>query len=414
MLRRRVMMLQEGEDYVEIGGIKWATKNVGANRVTSTGLYFQWGDIQGYTASQVGNGSGQKYFNSRFVDYKFYAGTSSGVAQFNKYYTGDAKIHLELEDDSVKYNVGSEWRMPNDEDFNTLFATTTNTWVTNYQGSGVNGLLFTDKTDSSKTLFFPACGQAYSGSVRDTGSSCFYWSSLQYNKTSAHTLNATSSSSASLSTKSKSFGLPIRGILSETRITMEFYTISASTSLKLFSCDSFYIKSIEIDGVMLPSIVDTYTFATSGTHIVKYETNSYFLNNIPSSMFKNIFVSTIYYNSFPEIVKNIQSFAFDSAPLVDAKIPNTIETIQNFAFEESSLETCDIGTNISSIGDYAFYICTNLTSLTIRTLIPPTLGSSAFYRVSDNFKIYVPANSLNAYKTASGWSEYADKIYAIE
>lgn len=47
-----------GHDYVEIGGIKWATMNIGANSVTDTGLYFQWGDTQGYAADQIGNGEG--------------------------------------------------------------------------------------------------------------------------------------------------------------------------------------------------------------------------------------------------------------------------------------------------------------------------------------------------------------------
>ena len=52
----------KGHDYVEIGGLKWATMNVGANNITDAGLYFQWGDTQGYTAAQVGSGEGQKYF----------------------------------------------------------------------------------------------------------------------------------------------------------------------------------------------------------------------------------------------------------------------------------------------------------------------------------------------------------------
>ena len=33
-----------GHDYVEIGGIKWATVNIGAESATDTGIYFQWGD----------------------------------------------------------------------------------------------------------------------------------------------------------------------------------------------------------------------------------------------------------------------------------------------------------------------------------------------------------------------------------
>jgi hypothetical protein len=63
-----------GHAYVEIGGLKWATMNVGANSITDYGLYFQWGDTQGYTASQVGSGEGQKAFT--WADYKYGNGTS--------------------------------------------------------------------------------------------------------------------------------------------------------------------------------------------------------------------------------------------------------------------------------------------------------------------------------------------------
>ena len=48
-------------DFVEIGGIKWATMNIGASQPSDYGLYFAWGDTQGYTAEQVGSGEGQKY-----------------------------------------------------------------------------------------------------------------------------------------------------------------------------------------------------------------------------------------------------------------------------------------------------------------------------------------------------------------
>ena len=51
-----------GHEYVEIAGIKWATCNIGANSITDYGLYFQWGDTQGYTADQVGSGEGKKFF----------------------------------------------------------------------------------------------------------------------------------------------------------------------------------------------------------------------------------------------------------------------------------------------------------------------------------------------------------------
>ena len=46
-------------EYVDLGlpsHLKWAKCNIGANSEEKTGLYFQWGDTQGYTAEQVGNG----------------------------------------------------------------------------------------------------------------------------------------------------------------------------------------------------------------------------------------------------------------------------------------------------------------------------------------------------------------------
>jgi hypothetical protein len=36
----------------------------------------------------------------------------------------------------------------------------------------------------------------------------------------------------------------------------------------------------------------------------------------------------------------------------------------------------------------------------------------AFEEVSKNITIYVPAESVEKYKAAKGWSEYADKIKA--
>ena len=94
-----------------------------------------------------------------------------------KYNSTDGKTVLESSDDAATVNMGSGWRMPTEADFNTLSAATKNAWVTNYQGSGVAGRLFTDKNDSSKVLFFPAAGRCYDGSVNFVGSDGYYWSS---------------------------------------------------------------------------------------------------------------------------------------------------------------------------------------------------------------------------------------------
>ena len=172
-------------DYVEIAGIKWATMNIGATGVTDYGLYFQWGDTQGYTADQVGSGEGKKYFG--WADYKYGNGTSSPRASdMTKYNSTDGKTVLEASDDAVIANWGGSWRMPTTDEYAALSAATdfidsggttisdTNKLTTL---SGVTGILVADKNDHSKRLFFPAAGYCSNGRVNLVGSYGVYWSS---------------------------------------------------------------------------------------------------------------------------------------------------------------------------------------------------------------------------------------------
>ena len=163
-------------DYVEIGGLKWATMNVGATAVTDYGLYFQWGDTQGYTASEVGSGEGKKYFG--WTDYKFNSdGEYPSTSDMTKYNSTDDKTVLDLEDDAARVNMGGQWRMPTSAEFAALGAAVNTAWTNDYQGSGVSGLVCTDKTDNTKVLFFPSAGYCFDGRVYYVGSNGCYWSS---------------------------------------------------------------------------------------------------------------------------------------------------------------------------------------------------------------------------------------------
>ena len=203
-----------GHDYVEIGGLKWATMNVGANSITDTGLYFQWGDTQGYTAAQVGSGEGQKYFG--WTDYKYGNGTSSpGDTGMTKYNSTDGKTVLDLSDDAARANMGGLWRMPTTEEYAALGTATTTAWTTDYQSSGVAGMICTDKTDSSKVLFFPAAGRCSNGSVYSVGSLGRYWSSSLYSSTvqNAYFLYFISSSVYWQHSLGRNYGFSVRGVL---------------------------------------------------------------------------------------------------------------------------------------------------------------------------------------------------------
>ncbi len=79
----------------------------------------------------------------------------------------------------------------------------------------------------------------------------------------------------------------------------------------------------------------------------------------------------------------------------------------------SNLANITIPQNVTSIGHASFYRCTSLTGVTIQAITPPTLGSGVFSGTSSNLVIYVPSESLDTYKEASGWSDYASRIQAI-
>lgn len=72
-----------------------------------------------------------------------------------------------------------------------------------------------------------------------------------------------------------------------------------------------------------------------------------------------------------------------------------------------------IPSGVTSIDTQAFYYCSNLENVTCQPTSPPTLGTSVFSNNKSGRKIYVPSASVNAYKTASGWSSYASYIEAI-
>ena len=79
-----------------------------------------------------------------------------------------------------------------------------------------------------------------------------------------------------------------------------------------------------------------------------------------------------------------------------------------------SMVSLTIPNSITNIGDYALTDLPNLSSLTIQSTTPPTLGNNAFNNSTlQSLTIYVPAASVDTYKAASGWSTYASRIQAI-
>ena len=103
--------------------------------------------------------------------------------------------------------------------------------------------------------------------------------------------------------------------------------------------------------------------------------------------------------------------AFAPAGLTKYTIPDSVTTIGIQAFYNcESLTIAIIGDSVTSIGECAFVYCVSLTSVYCKATTPPAGCWDMFYYNASDLKIYVPAESVDAYKSAEGWSEYADAI----
>lgn len=99
--------------------------------------------------------------------------------------------------------------------------------------------------------------------------------------------------------------------------------------------------------------------------------------------------------------------------LVSVELPNSLTKINGRAFMTCrSLTSIDIPSGVTSIGDLAFYTCSGLTSITVHASEPPVLGSMPFHD-TNNAPIFVPCESVDSYKSAENWSDYASRIQAI-
>lgn len=118
--------------------------------------------------------------------------------------------------------------------------------------------------------------------------------------------------------------------------------------------------------------------------------------------------------TIPDGTTKIGGHAFEECSnLTDVIIGNGVTSIGTYVFAYcKKLTSITIPNRITNIGNSSFNNCSSLTSVTIKATTPPTLGSNVFGN-TNNCPIYVPAESVDAYKAATNWSAYADRIQAI-
>ncbi len=114
----------------------------------------------------------------------------------------------------------------------------------------------------------------------------------------------------------------------------------------------------------------------------------------------------------PSSVLSIGDYAFSGCTsLATLTLSDGLESIGDASFDRcSSLSDIIIPSSVTSISERAFRSCSGLQSITVLNPTPPSIGTTSLSN-TNNCPIYVPAGSVDDYKTA--WSRYADRIQAI-
>ena len=178
-------------DYVEIGGLKWATMNIGATSIAETaetayGDYYAWGETDTYYTA-INDTLVSKYselthipgLKTEYNKDNYYGASSSEEWDPEPYDTQTSTLLPKY--DAASQEWGGQWRMPTTEEVNSLIsACSDNSTYTKISGEksittggiywltakttvdntvyNVEGVLFVAKDDTEKRLFFPAAG----------------------------------------------------------------------------------------------------------------------------------------------------------------------------------------------------------------------------------------------------------------
>ena len=106
----------------------------------------------------------------------------------------------------------------------------------------------------------------------------------------------------------------------------------------------------------------------------------------------------------PNSVTSIEEQAFSRCDaLTSIEIPNSVTSIGHQAFYNCyRLASVTIGNSVTDIAKEAFYALPALTSITFKGSNPPNSLENVFKAPNENVSVYVPANSIEDYKTKLG------------
>ena len=194
--------------------------------------------------------------------------------------------------------------------------------------------------------------------------------------------------------------------------------VSLPYTLTTISQDAFYGCKVLRKAVLSNSVTSIYTRAFAGCSELE-ECNAFVSESL----------SSIGYECFQGCTKlsgdvNLPNLTvaltacFNNCDIVRVLSLGKITDMKGEAYSgmftsNKNLTLAVLPSTLTTMGTSAFYDCKSLEVVVVKAVIPPTLGYYTFSGTNSTFIIYVPDESVTAYREASGWVDYADRIKPI-
>lgn len=161
-------------------------------------------------------------------------------------------------------------------------------------------------------------------------------------------------------------------------------------------CPNYFFSSFPLGKIVIPS---TFSPGTGASHGCQY-------------MFESSHAESI---EIKEGVITLPTYFARFNDFAEVKLPNSVQTVSRVCFAYCyNIRRIDIGTGATSFGDF-FIQGAPLETLICRASTPPTIVATTFNVAQGytNFQVYVPDESVDAYKAANVWSGYAARIHPL-
>ena len=177
-----------------------------------------------------------------------------------------------------------------------------------------------------------------------------------------------------------------------------------------------------VKSVFIPKKISTinsplFADCSNLTSIVVDSRNSYYdsrencnaiITTSQNSFFTpNMLIAGCKTTTIPNSVTEIADKAFYRSAIESITIPTGVTKIGHSAFNQATLlSSIKLPITLTEIGDWAFADCLSLNTISCYALEPPTISGNTFFGsnpIYNNPTVYVPAESVEAYKNAEHW-----------